>query len=115
MIISRSILVTANGIISFIYMANMPLVCVCVCMCVYPHTPRGGNEGSFFFFFFFSFLRNLYTVLLFSIVVAPIYTPTSSGGGFPFVHTPPVFATWRFFHGGHADQGQVMLEDFARM
>ena len=35
MIISKSIHVAANGIISFFFMTNSPLcVCVCVCVCV---------------------------------------------------------------------------------
>ena len=35
MIISRSIHVATNGIISFLWFSNIPLcVCVCVCVCV---------------------------------------------------------------------------------
>ena len=42
----------------------------------------GGSYGSAVFVF----LRNLHTILQ---SVIPIYIPTSSVGGFPFLHTSP--------------------------
>ena len=44
------------------------------------YIPRSGIAGSYGSS---SFLRNLHTV---SIVAAPIYTPTNSVQGFPFIH-----------------------------
>ena len=41
--------------------------------------------------------------MLFSIVSVPIYTPTNSVGGFPFLHTLSVLISCRLFDDGHSD------------
>ena len=47
------------------------------------------------------------TSILFSIVVVPIYIPTNSAGGFPFLHTPPAFVICGFINEGHSDLCEV--------
>ena len=46
--------------------------------------------------------------MLFSIVVEPIYIPTISVGGFPFLHTLSVFIVCRVFGDGHSDWCEVI-------
>ena len=57
MIISRSIHVAANGMISFFLWASSTPVCVCVCVCVYTnriyhiffiHSSVNGHLGCFY-------------------------------------------------------------------
>ena len=48
------------------------------------------------------------TSLLFSIVGAPIYIPTNSVGGFPFLHTSPAFMICRLFDDSHSDLCKVI-------
>ena len=46
--------------------------------------------------------------ILFSIMTAPVYIPTSSVGGFPFLHNlSSIF--WRHFNDGHSEQCEVVL------
>ena len=49
---------------------------------------------------FLVFLRNS---ILFSIVTAPIYIPTNSGGGFRFFTPSPAFIVRGLFNDGHSD------------
>ena len=46
--------------------------------------------------------------MLFSIVAVPIYIPTNSARGFPFLHTLSAFVVCRFFDDGHSDWCEVM-------
>ena len=41
--------------------------------------------------------------ILFSIVVVPIYIPTNSARGFPFLYTPPPFVICGLINNGHSD------------
>ena len=52
-------------------------------MVFFREMPRGGLAGSYGNSVF-RFLRN---PMLFSIVAVPAYVPTSTVGGFPFLHT----------------------------
>ena len=48
------------------------------------------------------------TSILFSIVVAPIYIPTNSVGGFPFLHTFSAFFICGLINDGHFDRYEVV-------
>ena len=48
------------------------------------------------------------TAILFSIVSAPIYIPTSSVQGFSFLHILPTFVICSLFDNGHSDRFQVI-------
>ena len=66
--------------------------------------PRSGIAGSYAKSNF-SFVRNLYTVLQSG---APVYIPTNSVGGFPFLHTPSsAFIICQLFDDGHSDLCEV--------
>ena len=45
--------------------------------------------------------------MLFSIVAAPAYVPTSSVGGFPFAHTLSSIVICRHVIDGHSDPYEV--------
>ena len=39
----------------------------------------------------------------------PIYVPTNSGRGFPFLHTlSNIYCSWVFFDNGHSDQCELV-------
>ena len=47
--------------------------------------------------------------MLFSVVVVPIYLPTDSVGGFPFLHTlSQHLLLVEFFYDGNSDQCEVV-------
>ena len=48
------------------------------------------------------------TSILFSIVAAPIYIPTNSVGGLPFLLPSPTFIICRFFNNGHSDESKMV-------
>ena len=54
------------------------------------------------------FLVFLGTSILFSVVVAPVYTPTNTTGGFPFyTHSPALIC--RHFDEGHSDPCELIF------
>ena len=55
---------------------------------------------------FLVFLRNLHTV---SIVTTPIYIPTNSVQGFPFLHTSSSIYYFTLFDDSHSDWCEVIL------
>ena len=48
------------------------------------------------------------TSVLFSIIVVPIYIPTNSAGGFPFLYTLSGFVICRLVDGGHSDWYEML-------
>ena len=55
---------------------------------------------------FFSFPRNFHNVLHNGV---PIYIPTNSVGGFPFLHTLSLSIACGFFDGGYSDWCEVII------
>ena len=49
--------------------------------------------------------------MLFSIALVPIYIPTNSAGGFPFLHTPLAFVICGLINDGHSDGCEVVSHD----
>ena len=127
MIISRSIHIAANGIISFFFYGWVVFHCIYVPHLLYPFIswwkfrllPCLGycimllwTLGCCMYLFklefspdvcpgvrFLTHMVTLFLVfsgtsILFSIVAAPIYIPTNSVGGFPFLHT--IFSIYYF-------------------
>ena len=43
-------------------------------------------------------------------MVVPVYIPTASAGGFPFLHTPPTFICG-LINDGHSDWSEVVSHD----
>jgi len=75
------------------------------------YIPRRGITGTYANSIF-SFLRTLCSCVLFyvlfSIVVIPIYTPTNTVGGFPFLLPPPEFIICRLLDNGLSDWHTVI-------
>ena len=42
-------------------------------------------------------------------MAAPVYIPSSSGGGFPSLHILPAFIVYRVFDDSHSDQCEITL------
>ena len=63
------------------------------------YMPKSGIAGSYGS----SMYRLLSTSILFSIVAVPVYIPTNSAGGFPFLHSPSstcylwIYSWWPFW------------------
>ena len=55
-----------------------------------------------------SFLK---TSILFSIEAAPIYIPTNTVGGFPFLTSSPAFIVCIHFDVGHSKQCEVITQE----
>ena len=45
---------------------------------------------------------------LFSIVAVPVYIPTNSAGGFPFLHSPSSTCYLWIYYDGHSDWCEVV-------
>ena len=48
------------------------------------------------------------TSMLFAIGVVPVYIPTNSVGGFPFLHSPLAFVIGGLINDGHSDWCEVV-------